>query len=83
MVATWVTALSSSGWAIATRIWPISAVVKVSPSRIAPPSAVSHAPVSSAARNARRSAIAAGIASSTYSSGNTWLSQPTADSETP
>ena len=63
--ATPATALSSSGCAIATRIWPISAVVYVSPNRTAPPSAVSHAPSSNVGRNARRSAIPAGMARTT------------------
>ena len=61
-----VTALRISGWAIAIRIWPASAAAKVSvPSRTAPPTAVSHAPVSSAERNRRSSARPAGIASTT------------------
>ena len=66
VTATLVTALRISGCAIAIRIWPASAAANVSdPSRSAPPSAVSHAPVSSAGRKRRSSASPAGIASTT------------------
>jgi hypothetical protein len=63
--ATPATAFSSNGCAIATKICPTSAVVYVSPSRTAPPAAVNHAPSSNVGRNARRSAIPAGMASTT------------------
>ena len=77
------TALRISGCAHAIRICPASAAANVSdPSRTAPPTAVSHAPVSSALRKRRSSASPAGIARTTYSSGKTWESQPTALSET-
>ena len=63
MTATLVTALRISGCAIAITIWPASAAANVSePSRTAPPTAVSHAPASSAARKRRSSASPAGIA---------------------
>jgi hypothetical protein len=78
-----VTPFRTSGCATEATICPVSSQPKVSPRRSTAPRAVSTAPAIKAARNQRSNKSPQGIASTTYSSGNTCASQPIALSETP